>query len=195
MEQASQNIRENLERFGIADVTVVGILRNKKDHHIEVGRVEMLLSELCGLCAHGVAGKLGIDVSEVNSSLKIMKGQSWIGTVDCEGRFHLQSQELRDVLGWHAATDVGRAGVVKDFDLDAAYNEVLDTLCEHGTGYEAYFGPYFRMMESMFRKTSHFAGGYLDAIITVWCSATWWLGDRNGGWTFEDPTRNSDPWA
>lgn len=111
-----------------------------------------------------------------------------IGRIDSDGDFDFdEAPDLRTALGWKIATDGGRGGLEKEFDLTAAAQNILATIRSHGTSNEAFFGPYFGVLGSILvaGHTSRFGDGHCGAAIPLWRVATRELGMPHEGYSFE----------
>jgi hypothetical protein len=191
-------IRTNLKRFGIEDMTVTGILYLSDNRptptggvHFregpEVGRVKMLLSDLCGLRFSGLAEKFGVGPRDVSFRVKIKKEGKFIGWIDSDGDFDYKAApDLRTALGWKIATDGGREYLIDYFDLDQATKSILETIRSNGKSKKAFFGPFFEAIQRVFVSewTSRFGDGYCGAAPTIWRVATRELGEEHRGYTF-----------
>jgi hypothetical protein len=178
-------IRANLENFNFDDLVVVGLLETRSGE--EIGRREMRLSDLCGLRDGGLAKKLGVDPSRMDLRLRIPveKDEERIGYVDSDGIFRFESApDTRTALGWLVATDGGRVRVIEFFDLDKATDSIVATIREHGTGRDAFFGPYFDSLKKVCGRASRFGDGHCGAATTLWRVATRELGDEHKGYAF-----------
>lgn len=189
-------IRANLEAFGIQDMTVTGVLHySEKDRALngrfrkgeEAGRIEMLLSDLCGLRYSGLAEMFNAELEEVFIHIDVVQDGKVIGLIDSDGDFDYEAApDLRTALGWKIATDGGRVCLIGSFDLDQATTWLLDTIRANGIEKEAFFGTYFATLKRVFiyRRTSRFADGRFGAATTLWHVATRALGKEHPGYPF-----------
>ncbi len=193
----SQAIRANLSNMGIEDMSVTGVLHLSENERTprgirrrdgqEAGRVEMLLSDLCGLCSEGLAVKLGVDREAVSFDINIEKDGMVVGRIDAAGVFDfLKAPSLKTALAWKVATDGGRTRLIEGFDPDTAGRLLLETIRTHGTDKPTFFGPYFDALKRIFvcEKTSQSKDGYLSAAIPLWRVATRELGQEHEGYEF-----------
>lgn len=190
-------IRANLDRMGVNDLTVIGVLHYSDDKPIpggiefrdgkEAGRVEMLVSDLCGLGYSGVANRLGIESRKLSFYIVVEQDGKEIGYVDSDGRFRYKAApDFRSALGWQIATDGGRVSLIENFNLDEASEMVLSTIRVNGVEQNAFFDPYFAALSRVFvaGHTSRFGDGYCGAAITLWRVATRQLGEEHRGYSF-----------
>lgn len=190
-------IRANLKNLGIEDMTVVGVLYYSDDECTpgrvrfrdgkEAGRIEMLLSDLCGLRYNGLAKQLGVEPKDVSFRIDIEKDGKKIGRIDSDGDFNFEAApDLRTALGWKVVTDGGRVRQIEFFNLEQATGALLDTIRTSGIEKEAFFGPYFEMLQRVFvyEQTSRFGDGYCGAATTLWRVATRELGQEHPGHSF-----------
>lgn len=191
-------IRANLESFGIIDPKVTGVLHLSDNESIpggghrfrdgrEVGRVEMSLSDICGLRYSGLAGKLGVEPQTVSLRVYLEEDGRRIGHIDSDGDFDYEAApDLRTALGWKIATDGGRTALIKDFDLDQATKSILDTVRSRGTSKDAFYRSFFEVVKEVFvyKHTSRFGDGYCGAVTVLWHAATRELGEEHPGYPF-----------
>ncbi len=182
---ASDLIRVNLERFGIVDMTVTGVLNGRDGRRL--GHVEMSLSDICGLRYDGLAKNLEIEPKNVELVIKIEADGVVIGKVDSDGGFDYEAApDFRTALGWKIATDGGQVQIIESFDLDQAARSILEIVQSKGTSKDAFFGPFFEMVKQVFvcRRTSRFGDGYCIAATMIWHVATRQLGEEHPGYPF-----------
>lgn len=178
-------IRANLATFGVEDMLVTGIIRDEQGD-TELGRTEMLLSDLCGLRYHGLAKLLGIK-ENTGLSIIVEKNGRFIGRIDCDGDFnYTEAPNLRTALAWKIATDGGRGHIIEGFDLDAATQKIFTTIEANGTTKDGFFDAFFPCIKSIFvcDHTSRFGDGYCGAIMVLWRNATRELGCEHSGYSF-----------
>lgn len=190
-------IQANLKAFGVEDMTVTGVLHFSNNEHIpgglrfrdgnEAGRVEMLLSDLCGLRYSGLADHFNVDAKDVSLHVIVEKDGVVIGHIDSDGDFDYEAApDFRIALGWKIATDGGRVHLIEFFNLDQATASLLDTIRRNGFDKDAFFGPYFETLKRVFvyERTSRFGDGYCGAATTLWHVATRQLGEEHPGYSF-----------
>ncbi len=193
----SHLIRANLESLGVKDVIVTGVLYYSANQITsselqfrdgdEAGRIEMLLSDLCGLRYGRVGKRLGVGPEGLSFWIRIEKDGARIGSVDSDGRFdYTAAPDFRTALGWQIATDGGRVRIVESFNLDEASILLLYAIRDAGTSREAFFGPYFKELQRVFKSghTSRFGDGYCGAATNLWQVATRELGEEHPGYSF-----------
>ncbi len=190
-------IRDNLARLGIQDMIVIGVLYFSNNERFpngvrfrdgrEAGRVEMLLSDLCGLRHGGLAKRFGVDPGKVSLRIAIELNGKCIGHVDSDGDFDYEAApNLRTALGWKVATDGGRVRLIEGFDLDEASRRLSEVILRFGICKTVFLGPWMKALEKVFvyEKTSRFGDGYCGAANTLWRVATRELGQEHEGYEF-----------
>ncbi|MFA5186266.1 MAG: hypothetical protein WC551_07305 [Patescibacteria group bacterium] len=165
-------IRANLANLGVQDQVVTAVLMDCSEK--EWGKVEMLLSDVCGLRGDGIASKLGISEENERFYVLVQRDGKRIGRFDID--LSLDGVDLRTAMGWAVATQIE---LVEFFDLDRAVSALLEVVRDNGTSREAFFGPYFGT-RSRIPQLKDFSG----AAIMLWKAATRELGKEHDGYDF-----------
>lgn len=177
-------IRANLRRMGIEDMVVTGVL-SMRDGGAELGRTDVLLSDLCSLRYSGLAIMLGFDLKKADFHIKVEKDGNVLGHIDSDGDFnYFGATDIRTALGWKVATDGGRVRIVDGFDLDTVSKWLLQDVSGDISEDNFRNGYFAKTVKEAFvaDKTSRFGDGYCGAKVVLWYVATRQVGTPHDGY-------------
>jgi len=163
-------IRENLSRFGLIDLKVIGLVK------IEGNRPGG--DEFVEMPAHSLV-KLAVNRNEFLPFEKLLKGETFSSTLDllAEGGMRIKltsdnivmcvgAPDLRTALAWILATDGGREKPLLGIDIDAAVKKLEQVIQEGGR-------PLVEFKQALkeifiYKETTRFADAYVGALPTLW---------------------------
>ena len=180
----NETLRENLKRFGLEDIIVtgtIGIVRRVHHYNHEKTAIQvgpMHLSQMCGRVLATIK-KGRSDQADFN--IDVSQDGVRIGHVDSNHRFHYTAApDLRTVLGWVVATDLGHVKVLHGFHLDGEVKQLVAVIRNAPTDGDEkavlnyYLGAFKSQLARAikYRRTSRVVDGYIGPLYLLWAIGT-----------------------